>query len=228
MIFGTDLVNSPAQKQGRRHQHVSRRPLLATIRASVLPHWTDHWSEIVEGAQHGRTLHLGSGFKPIPGALTVDINEGTGPDVVCSLNDIPWPFPQSSFDSLVAISIVEHLDDFLGVAREIHRVLKPGGSAYILVPHFSSAATHVDPTHKQQLSARSCDYFIVGTTISKEFGFYVPFRFELVRRYVHLQGALRYIPGAEWVARRYPAFWEEYLCFVLRGGGIFWHLRAVK
>lgn len=148
--------------------------------------------------------------------------------MVCDLNQVPWPFADDTFDGLVALSVLEHLDDFLGVMAEIHRISKPGAIASILVPHFSSAAAFVDPTHKQFLSARSCDYFIRGTELENEYGFYVPYRFELVIRHVHLQGGLRYFPGAEWLADRYPTFWEDYLCQFLRGGGVFWQLRAMK
>jgi SAM-dependent methyltransferase len=207
---------------------VRRIPLLIGLRQRLLPHWTDQWPAVVAKARNAHVLHLGAGLKHIPGAVTVDLNPDAGADVAWNLDTLPWPFPNDSFDAVVGLSIIEHLQDFLGVMGEIHRVLKPNGTAHILVPHFSSAASFVDPTHKQHLSARSCDYFIAGSDIGQEYGFYVPFRFELVRRYIHLQGLFRYVPGAEWAVSRFPALWEEYLCFVVRGGGIFWELRAVK
>ena len=202
--------------------------MLKTIRRRVLPHWTDYWPAIVASAQNRKVLYLGAGATPLPGAISVDINPRTSPDVICDLNRFPWPFADDQFDGLVALSILEHLDDFFGVMAEIHRISKPGAISSILVPHFSSAAAFVDPTHKQFLSARSCDYFICGTELEKEYGFYVPYRFELLIRHVNLQGVLRYIPGAEWIASRYPAFWEDYLCQLLRGGGVFWQLQAMK
>jgi SAM-dependent methyltransferase len=195
---------------------------------SLLPHWLDLWPEIAASAGKGKVVHLGSGRTPLPGATTVDINVEMDPDVVWDLNRTPWPFEEGTFDGVVALSILEHLNDFLGVMAEIHRISKAGAVTSILVPHFSSGAAFVDPTHRQRLSARSCDYFIPGTALEREYGFYVPFRFELVERYVHLQGGLRYLPGAEWIAGRYSSFWEDYLCYLLRGGGVFWQLRAIK
>ena len=202
--------------------------MLKSIRRKFQPHWTDVWPEVVARAKSVPTLHLGAGREPLAGAVTVDLNGVTDPSVVWDLNKTPWPFADSSFDEVVALSILEHLDDFLSVMGEIHRVCRHSAKVNILVPHFSSAATHVDPTHKMHLSARSCDYFIVGTDLEKKYGFYVPYRFCLERRFVDLAGGFSLIPGAGWLARHHTELWENYFCYVLRGGGIFWQLRAVK
>jgi SAM-dependent methyltransferase len=227
-VTGVDPAVDLRAPPSPHERPAGRVPLLTALRQRLLPHWTDDWPAIVAKAETGRVLHLGAGLKHIPGALTVDLNPETGADVTCDLDALPWPFPDDSFDAVVGLSIIEHLNDFLGIMGQIHRILRPNGTAHILVPHFSSAASFVDPTHKQHLSARSCDYFLTGSEIGREYGFYVPFRFELVRRYVHLQGFFRYLPGAEWMVSRFPTPWEEYLCFVVRGGGVFWELRAVK
>lgn len=202
--------------------------LLRAIRRRVLPHWTDVWPDIVDRARIVPTLHLGSGFSPLGGSTTVDLNPATNPSVLWNLNQTPWPFADASFEQVVALSIIEHLDDFLAVMGEIHRVCRPAAQVNILVPHFSSAAAYVDPTHKQRLSARSCEFFIDCTKIEKEYGFYVPFRFALERRFVDVSAGLRLVPGVVWLANRHTAFWEDYLCYVLRGSGIFWQLRVVK
>jgi SAM-dependent methyltransferase len=202
--------------------------MLRRLRKQLLSHWTDIWPEIVVCANTTPALHLGCGLSPLAGATTVDLNPAVRPDVVWDLNKIPWPFFDNGFETVVALSIIEHLDDFLGVMGEIHRVTRRGAMVNILVPHFSSGATFVDPTHKQRLSARSCDYFIEGAEIAKLYGFYVPYRFELVRCFVDLAPAYRYLPGAAWLAQRHTSLWEDYFCYVLRGGGIFWQLKVVK
>lgn len=202
--------------------------LLRRSRRKLLPHWLDRLPEIFASAREGRILHLGAGRTPIPGATAVDVNVETQPDVVWDLDRTPWPFDDSIFDGVVAFSVLEHLENFLGAMAEVHRVSKGGAVISILVPHFSSGAAFADPTHRQHLSVRSCDYFILGTSLERQYGFYVPFRFELLNRYVHLQGGLRYLPGAEWIASQHSEFWEDYLCYCLRGGGIFWQLRVKK
>ncbi len=44
------------------------------------------------------------------------------------------PFPENSFDSIVALDILEHLNDEKGAIQEWIRVLKPGGVMLIFVP----------------------------------------------------------------------------------------------
>lgn len=46
------------------------------------------------------------------------------------------PFADNSFDLVTALDIIEHLDDDVAGLREIQRVLKPGGRAFILVPAY--------------------------------------------------------------------------------------------
>ena len=146
------------------------KKMIRTLRRRILPNWTDEWALILEKANSCKSVQLGSGIgTKIPGCINIDINLETNPDVVHDLNEYPYPYADNSFDMVVAISILEHLDDFFAVLGQIHRVSKHGATVHILVPHFSSSAAFIDPTHCQLLSARSCDYFIDGTEIEKNY-----------------------------------------------------------
>jgi SAM-dependent methyltransferase len=46
------------------------------------------------------------------------------------------PLPSDSADVMVAMDVLEHMDDDMGAARELFRVLRPGGLAVITVPAF--------------------------------------------------------------------------------------------
>lgn len=44
------------------------------------------------------------------------------------------PFKNASFDRVVSLDYIEHLEDDLGCLTEIHRLLKPGGELMLAVP----------------------------------------------------------------------------------------------
>ncbi len=46
-----------------------------------------------------------------------------------------FPFPDASFDGVVAVDVLEHLGDDQPFLREILRVLRPGGQAVVTVPN---------------------------------------------------------------------------------------------
>lgn len=50
---------------------------------------------------------------------------------VCEL-----PFPDQSFDLILATDVIEHVDDDMTALCEIRRVLKPGGCVLVTVPAF--------------------------------------------------------------------------------------------
>jgi 2-polyprenyl-3-methyl-5-hydroxy-6-metoxy-1,4-benzoquinol methylase len=53
------------------------------------------------------------------------------------LND-PLPAADKSFDSVIAAEVIEHLENPRAMAREIFRLLKPGGTAIISTPNNES------------------------------------------------------------------------------------------
>lgn len=109
-----------------------------------------------------KVLVLGSGAKRRPGAVHADIRSNCAPDVVCDLGRTPWPFRDDAFDEIVAEHILEHLPDLPAALREVHRVGRPGARVRIVTPHFSSAQSWDDPTHRLHLSLKSFDYFHPG------------------------------------------------------------------
>ena len=46
------------------------------------------------------------------------------------------PFPNDTFDRIIAAEVLEHIDDDFGAIRELVRVLKPGGTIAATVPAF--------------------------------------------------------------------------------------------
>lgn len=48
------------------------------------------------------------------------------------------PFPDNHFDGIVALDVLEHIEDHVSAAKEIARVLKPGGTLVVTVPAYRS------------------------------------------------------------------------------------------
>jgi SAM-dependent methyltransferase len=173
------------------------------------------------------TLDVGCGNAKIPGAVGIDAVAGTQADIVHDLNQFPWPLPDDSFDVIRLWSVLEHLEDPLAVLAEVHRVARPGALVIILVPHFSSAMSFTDPTHRHYFSGCSFDYLIPGTQLAGSYGFYAKGQFRMLERRVTLSPL--------WTRLRLTGFmnrhlyqYETYLCYLIRGQDILLKLSVTK
>lgn len=86
--------------------------------------------------------HLGSKFRSVPGInyLTADIVDGRAM-VTMDLTDIQYP--AAHFDVIYCSHVLEHIPDDRRAMREMHRVLRPDGVAFIQVP-LAKAPTYED------------------------------------------------------------------------------------
>lgn len=97
-------------------------------------------------------LDLGCGPHKKEGFTGVDAIAFPGVDVVTDLRK-PWPWKDSSVAEVHSSHFVEHLwntDDRperVHFANELYRVLAPGGTAKIIVPHWCSTRAYGDFTH---------------------------------------------------------------------------------
>jgi SAM-dependent methyltransferase len=75
----------------------------------------------------------------------------------------PFPYPDGSFDTIVSFQVIEHIKDDQLFLKEIHRILKPGGTALITTPNIlmtlSRNPWHIREYTAAQLIARSKQYF---------------------------------------------------------------------
>jgi SAM-dependent methyltransferase len=102
-------------------------------------------------------VDIGGGLNPFPGYFTVDLRDTA--DLKADLND-GIPLPNNSVGVLNASHIIEHLIDKTKIMSEIHRVLAPGGWAFIEVPSTDGRGAYQDPTHVSYWNENSFLYYI--------------------------------------------------------------------
>ena len=92
-----------------------------------------------------------------PGYTVLD--QRPSADIVCDLND-GIPLPDNSVGVVHASHILEHLRDIRKSMAEIHRVLAPGGWAFIEVPSTDGRGAWQDATHVSYWNENSFLYFV--------------------------------------------------------------------
>lgn len=174
-----------------------------------------------------RTLDVGCGVNKYPGSVGIDRNVDTRADVLCDLDQFPYPFRDGAFEAVRAVHVIEHVNDVIRAMEEFHRLLKPGGRVLIVTPHYTDFSSFCDPTHRWHLNSFSFRYF--GEDHAG-FGYYTPRRFREISVRVRLLALWRWL-GFEFLVNRFPRyrrFWEYYLCYVVRGKVMEFEMEAIK
>lgn len=105
-------------------------------------------------------LNLGANDRVVPGYLSVDVARPA--DFLCDLAQ-PWPWPDSSVESVLAFDVFEHLPDKRFTMNELWRVLQPGGRATLQIPHGTLGdGGHCDPTHRSLWTTSDFEYYVPG------------------------------------------------------------------
>jgi SAM-dependent methyltransferase len=94
-------------------------------------------------------LNLGCGRDVRDGWVNVDILALADGVTLADLKQ-RWPWEDDSADEAHCSHFIEHLTSVQRCHfwNELHRVLKPGAKAAIIVPHWGSGRAYGDPTHQ--------------------------------------------------------------------------------
>jgi predicted SAM-dependent methyltransferase len=94
-----------------------------------------------------RFLRVGSGSHTDPGWLSVDLVPVSASVVFMDVTK-PLPLPSDSFDAVQCEHVIEHIPYRAGqtMLREIHRVLRPGGTLRIATPNLDLVRRLIDRT----------------------------------------------------------------------------------
>ncbi len=107
-----------------------------------------------------RRLNVGCGKDIRKGWINLDRVRLPGVDVIHDITDLPLPFDKETFDEVLYQHVLEHIENYVVVLGEFHRILKPGGRLAVIVPHFTSKDAYSDPTHQRFFSAHTFRYFV--------------------------------------------------------------------
>lgn len=131
-------------------------------------------------------LNLGCGNKLMtdPGSINHDLTKHRPEvDVAWDLNELPWPWADNSFDSIVAASVLEHLRiNLVESLDECWRILRPEGTIHLKLPFWEHANAYADPTHYWRFGLNTLDYFDPTTKLGSQYGFYTTRKWKIVKR----------------------------------------------
>ena len=188
-----------------------------------------HYEEVVKNAS--LRLNLGGGNKSIDGFINVDCIDLPSVDIVADLN-CPLTFvPDNTCDEIFSHHCFEHINNFIGLMSEVHRVTKKGGKIEFTVPHFSNPFGYSDPTHVRFFGVFSMLYFVPQDKQPQNRrvqDFYFKEKFEILRVQVEFYGLTR----ADRFLSKYlgPVINRSWLSleFYERRLSRFWHARQIR
>jgi SAM-dependent methyltransferase len=108
----------------------------------------------------GIELELGCGpRKRSSTSIGVDLEDHDCVDVVGDALEVLTALSGGVVDAIRSFHFMEHVSDVGALMAESARVLKPGGTLKIVVPHFSNPYYYSDYTHKTTFGLYSMGYF---------------------------------------------------------------------
>lgn len=118
------------------HSIIANEMILAELGRFLMNHYS--------AARDGNVLDLGAGIKPYAPLYEPFFGRAQSADIPTSPHDISavdifasadaLPFADASFDCVICTEVLEHCRDPRAVVGEIHRILRPGGHAFVSTP----------------------------------------------------------------------------------------------
>jgi len=104
-------------------------------------------------------LNVGCGSDLKEGWINLDFYNASGVDVIHNLNELPYPFKDNTFDEILCLHVIEHLNpqEHIELFKELHRIPKQGAVITVKVPHFSTVIAKSHFTHYKLFGFRTLD-----------------------------------------------------------------------
>ncbi len=152
----TDELTDIHEEEAGEDHYIDRASRLEALRQ--LNRWIETTSTPVimdVGCSSGLFLKLLKSQMPKAYVIGSDYVRGPLEHLACSMPDTPLvqfnlvtcPLPSESFDALVLLNVLEHIEDDAAAVRQVFRLLRPGGIAVLEVP----AGPHLFDIYDRQL-----------------------------------------------------------------------------
>ena len=174
-------------------------------------------------------IELGCGQKKKQGRIGVDKINLANVDIVADLEQgLPF-LPDNSVDQIHCRSVLEHIEHFENLMREMVRVLKNNGKAHVFVPHFSNPHYFSDFTHSRFFGLYSFYYFVrAGNQLKRKVpAFYTDVRIKILSQRFIFKSSFRVINPIKklvgWLINAHTLiqeYYEENLCYLFPCHGI--------
>lgn len=117
--------------------------------------------ELIASCRDGWVLDCGAGFRAEPKRNVVAYEIVAYPSTdVLGVAEV-MPFRDGAFDAVICLNVLEHVKDPFRGAREIARVLRPGGKLYCVVPFLQPL--HGYPHHYYNMTAQGLRNLFAAT-----------------------------------------------------------------
>jgi SAM-dependent methyltransferase len=174
-----------------------------------------------------RILNIGSGTeKRNKNTINLDKKKLLNVDIVWNLEKTPLPFEDNYFDVIIANHILEHINNFIPLMEEFHRIMKPKGIIKIRVPYFASPSAFMHPDHKRFFTYKTFDYWLPNEKQKYEVTSN-GISFNYVKRELRFDTKFKMF-GIEKIANRFPMFYEVLISRNFPAGELYIELEPKK
>lgn len=132
---------------------------------NVSAHGYDETLQQLIAASEGPIIDVGAGLRPDYRENVVNLEVVPYPttDVVAASEFLP--FADDSFDLVISVAVLEHVRDPFAAARELTRIVRPGGRVFAAVPFLQPY--HGYPDHYYNMTAAGLKNLFAGFDIER-------------------------------------------------------------
>jgi len=160
-------------------------------------------------------LNLGCGTDIKEGYLNLDCAEIEGVDIVHSLEKFPYPFKDNTFKEIIAINVLEHLDDTVKVMEEIWRICRNNAKVIIRIPYWNSIDCITDPTHRKLFNQYSFEFFDPTKKRCQTRPYYTKARFKIIKISYYIK-LTKYLKVSNSLLKVILNMFSHFFCNIIR------------